>query len=366
MKSFQSYIFDLDDTLLNTLQGVTSIHYPLLAQRLGLRYRGEEAVRRTWGANLTECLPEIFEGSCTPERLMAELARIHEKHPLAPVEGAVQILRMLRKHGKFLSIVTAGSPSIVDTSIRRSLALEPEFFDVLYSTVLRKTAKPSPTILDEIVAEYGRARDATLAPEEILYVGDSLPDYLTARSYGVSFAAVTTGVHTREDFLAAGLTGDWIFPSVKEAMVPPESHGVVALIQNAAGEYLLVQEARQDNPYVGSWSGPHGRCIPEDILEEETVVRETLEECGIAVKPLHKVYERAADTRVDTVAFWETCAVSDLSRAYIAHAKEVAAIRWASLDEIREGRFELYPGTQDFFFNCADHAGWASTIGISS
>jgi phosphoglycolate phosphatase-like HAD superfamily hydrolase/ADP-ribose pyrophosphatase YjhB (NUDIX family) len=356
MKSFRSYIFDLDDTLLNTFQGVTRLHYPLLAQRLGLRYRGEEAVRKMWGASLADCLPQIFQGSFTPERALAELASIHEEHPLAPVEGAQEILRVLRRHDKLLSIVSAGSPPIVNTSIRCGLALDPQSLDCVYSTVLQRTAKPSPKILKAIIAKHRRVRGDPPAREEILYLGDALSDYLTAKNSGIAFAAVTTGVHTREDFLAAGLAKDWIFPSLKEAIVPPESHGVVSLIQNDAGEYLLVKEARQDNPYCGSWSGPHGRCVPEDILEEETVTRETLEECGIEVRPLRKVYERAADTRVDTVAFWETCAISDPSRAYIAHAKEVAAIRWASLREIRAGGLPLYPGTRDYFFNHADCA----------
>ena len=251
MKSYQVYVFDLDDTLLATYRSVTSLHYPLVAERLGLRYRGEEAARRTWGQSFEEGLPAIFEGDATPDQVVSELARVHAEHPLAPAEGALHILRTLRKHGKFLAIVTSGAPGIVEQGIRRGLELTPETFDCVYSTVQHGTAKPSPVILDAIFTELERTRGARTDPREVVYIGDSLSDYRTAKSHGVDFVAVTTGVHTREDFLAEGLAAEWIFASLKEAIVPPASHGIVALIQNEAGEYLLVQEARPHNPFSG-------------------------------------------------------------------------------------------------------------------
>jgi phosphoglycolate phosphatase-like HAD superfamily hydrolase/8-oxo-dGTP pyrophosphatase MutT (NUDIX family) len=353
VRSYGLYVFDLDDTLLATFRSVTRLHYPLVAERLGLRYRGEESARRSWGRSLEECLPEIFEGNAPAERIVAELARVHAEHPVAPAHGALDILGILRKHERFLAVVTASAPCIMETEIRWGLGLPLDAFDCTYSTVQNGTVKPSPAILEAIFAEYERKRGVAPDPGEVIYVGDSLSDYETAKAHGVDFVAVTMGIHRSEDFLAAGLAGESIFPSLEEAVVPPASHGIVALIQNEAGEYLLIKEARADSPYYGAWSGPHGRCLPRDVIEEETVVRETLEECGLEVRPVRKVFERTADTRIETVAFWESRSLTDLKLAHAAEAREVAAIRWASLEEIRGGALELYTGTYDYFFNHA-------------
>ncbi len=40
--------------------------------------------------------------------------------------------------------------------------------------------------------------------KSILYVGDSLDDLKAAYGAGIDFIAVTTGLYSREDFLAAG------------------------------------------------------------------------------------------------------------------------------------------------------------------
>ncbi len=190
MKSYKTYVFDLDDTLLATFSGVTRLHYPLLAERLGLRYGGEEAARRTWGRGLAEGFSEVFAGDAEPDRILTELARLHQEHPLTPAEGAVEILRVLRKHGKFIAVVTAGDPRIAESSLRRGLGLPPEFFDCVYFTAKKGTPKPSPAILNAIFAEHERVRGERPDPSEVIYIGDSLADYRTAQTHGVDFAAV--------------------------------------------------------------------------------------------------------------------------------------------------------------------------------
>ncbi len=46
--------------------------------------------------------------------------------------------------------------------------------------------------------------------EDILYVGDSLIDYFAERDRGIDFIAITTGIHTKDDFLREGLEEDSI------------------------------------------------------------------------------------------------------------------------------------------------------------
>ena len=351
MKSYKLYIFDFDDTLLLTHQDILRFHYPQLADRLKVRYLGEDIAKKNWGGKLSDSLGATFQGNATTEQMLSALHEIYKERPITPADGALRILSILKKHRKFICIATSGNRSLVEMGIRNSLKMKPKDFDYIYSTTEHQIEKPSPIIISSIKSEYERMNKEAIRDEDIVYIGDSLHDYLTAKYYGVDFVAVTTGVHSKEDFLEANLSKNFIFENIKKAIVPKESHGVVALIQNANGEYLLLQEARINNPYFGAWSGPHGTCVPDDILEEETVARETYEECGLRVVPIHAVYERAADTKVRTVTFWEATPMDDSNNAFLADRKEISGIQWASLELIRSGSLELYSGTRDYFFH---------------
>jgi 8-oxo-dGTP pyrophosphatase MutT (NUDIX family) len=179
-------------------------------------------------------------------------------------------------------------------------------------------------------------------------VGDSIADLSTARNANVDFAAVLTGTTHRADFLLAELDPKWIFSSVETALTAPSDHGVVAVIGNRRNEFLLIREARPGHQYLGRWSGPHGTCKAEDILEEETVVRETREECGIEVEPVRKLCVRSADTKVSTVSFWEARLLAPEDISFDITSYEVSAIAWVALNDVISGKFPLYPGTKVF------------------
>ena len=49
MKSYEMYIFDLDDTLIHTFREVTKKYYPKFAEILDITYPGDEVVRQHWG-----------------------------------------------------------------------------------------------------------------------------------------------------------------------------------------------------------------------------------------------------------------------------------------------------------------------------
>ena len=122
----------------------------------------------------------------------------------------------------------------------------------------------------------------------------------------------------------------------------PSSHGIVALIRNERGEYLLLKDSRE--PMLGHWAPPHGRCKASDTSEEQAVMREVLEETGLTVKPLKKIATQAADTKVKTVSFW---LVQAESTDNIRLNEESSAYGWYDTASLL--RLELYPGTRSFF-----------------
>jgi phosphoglycolate phosphatase-like HAD superfamily hydrolase len=62
------------------------------------------------------------------------------------------------------------------------------------------SAKPSPMAMRHLAEEMG------VEPEEILYLGDNLGDWHTARDSGASFIGVLSGGCTLKDWEDAGVT----------------------------------------------------------------------------------------------------------------------------------------------------------------
>ncbi|MCP4137398.1 MAG: HAD hydrolase-like protein [bacterium] len=352
MKSYQMYIFDFDDTLANTFQVVSTNHYPELARELNLKVPPIETIKKNWKGNLRNSLRAIFGETISSDLLIDHLNILLTLKPVPAVPDALKILNILKEHKKYIAIVSSRSKEFLIQGIKDSLGLEPGFFDILYSTIDNNMDKPCPGIIPLLRKEYERKTGSPIENSDMVYIGDSLGDYLTVKNIPLDFAAVTNGVCSKDDFISAGLSEDWIFSNLKQVFVPLESHGVVALIRNHEGEYLMIQEGRENNKFYGAWSGPHGRCKDDDILEEESVVRETLEECGISVFPVKKVYTRSADTKIKTVAFWETQAIDrNLLEKSKLDSREVSDAGWFSLEEIKSGKIPLYDGTKDFFDN---------------
>lgn len=119
------------------------------------------------------------------------------------------------------------------------------------------------------------------------------------------------------------------------------AHGIVALVRNQAGEFLLLRDARDQ--MKGYWAPPHGRCEPTDASEEDGLIREVKEETSLLVQPIRKVFTQPADTKVKTVSFW-TVSNDDCEPSL---NEESSAFGWYGIDAALGLR--LYPGTRVFF-----------------
>jgi 8-oxo-dGTP diphosphatase len=151
---------------------------------------------------------------------------------------------------------------------------------------------------------------------------------------------------------------EWVDPAdlIKYKLTPPSitlferlglitpdlsSHGVIALIRNKAGKFLLLEDARE--PMKGHWAPPHGRCETSDPSEKDGVIREVKEETGLDVSPVQVILTQPADTKVKTVSFW----LVDSTNETVQLDEESSDFGWFSPAEALE--LQLYPGTKLFF-----------------
>lgn len=190
-------IFDLDGTLLNTIADLAqSTNYAL--QALGFPVHEEDAYRFMVGNGINKLFERALpEGEKTEEnvlRMRKEFIAYYDCHNAdksLPYAGIPELLMDLQEKGVMLAVASNKYQSAT-----RKL-VEHYFPEIHFTAVFGQregiNTKPDPTVVEDIlsIAQVGK--------EEVLYVGDSGVDMLTAIHAGVTACGVTWGFRPRTE-----------------------------------------------------------------------------------------------------------------------------------------------------------------------
>ena len=199
MMKYTTILFDLDGTLLDTLDDLTDAVNRSLV-RYGLPQRSRAEVRAFLG-NGARYLMEHAAPGLEAERFDALLRDYKADYDAnccvrtAPYPGIDALLQTLRAAGCRTGIISNKPDSAVQPLYERFFA------DTMDTAVGEREGirrKPAP---DAVLAAMERLG---ASPEQTLYVGDTEVDLETARNAGVDCAAVTWGFREVEQLEAAG------------------------------------------------------------------------------------------------------------------------------------------------------------------
>ena len=200
MRRFDAVLFDLDGTLLDTLEDILAaanytlreMGYPertLAEMRRFVGNGAEMQVRRAFGAGADEALIQ---------RALVQYKAYYAAHcqeKTRPYDGVLELLAELKRRGYRLAVVS-NKP---DEAVR---PLAAQYFGGLMDAAMGETAarrrKPAPDMVNDALAALGADRTRAV------YVGDSEVDVETARNAGLPCISVCWGFRDREQLAEAG------------------------------------------------------------------------------------------------------------------------------------------------------------------
>ena len=192
MRRFDTVLFDLDGTLLDTLEDICGAANHTLRE-LGYPERtlAEMQMRRALGADADE--ETVAKALALYKPYYAAHCQIKTK----PYAGVLELMAALKAEGFRLAVVS-NKP---DEAVR---PLVEEHFGALADIAMGETAqrrrKPAPDMVNDALAALGADKSRAV------YVGDSEVDIETARNAGIPCISVTWGFRDREQLVEAKAT----------------------------------------------------------------------------------------------------------------------------------------------------------------
>ena len=197
---YQLAIFDLDGTLLNTLEDLAdSTNY--IMRQFGYPERTLAEIRSFVGNGIRKLLERSAPNSTSPEEIdrMFEQFKEHYGSHCAdktkPYDGIMELLDALKKQGVKLAVVS----NKADYAVK---ALCEQYFPGIFDETVGERAgiarKPAPDTVNEVLKNL--QMDKSLA----VYIGDSEVDVQTARNTELDCIAVDWGFRDKEVLKKAG------------------------------------------------------------------------------------------------------------------------------------------------------------------
>ena len=186
---YQAVIFDLDGTILDTLEDLCdSLNVALKGN--GYKERTLEETRRFVGNGLLmlvkRALPE-GESEEQASKVLSDLKAYYKLHcadKTKPYNGILELLEELKAMGYKLAVVSNKADYAVQILCEQYFK---GLFDLAVGEKENVRRKPAPDAVNAVLAEFGLKKEAAV------YIGDSEVDIQTAENAGIDSVLVAWG-----------------------------------------------------------------------------------------------------------------------------------------------------------------------------
>ena len=197
---YDTYIFDLDGTLLDSLNDLyISTNYALRVH--GMPERTLDEVRQFVGNGVKKLMERAIPAGLENPKFEETFATfrehylVHNLDTTMPYPGVLQMLKKLKSQDKNLAIVSNKFYAATQSLCRHFFG---DYVSVAIGERENIRKKPAPDTVREALRQLGTSTD------HAVYIGDSEVDIMTAKNSGMPCISVLWGFRTREFLLAQG------------------------------------------------------------------------------------------------------------------------------------------------------------------
>lgn len=197
---YKHVIFDLDGTLLNTIDDLADTGNHVCALH-GWPTHTVAEFKLMVGNGIPK-LVERFAPQGTSQEVLDQAFQefmdwygIHKEDKTAPYAGMPEVTKALREAGVSIAVLSNKADVMAGPVVEHYY---PGIFPVVQGALPGLPTKPDPTLLHKLMDRLGATR------EDTLFVGDSNVDIRTAKNGGLTGCGVLWGFRSREELEAAG------------------------------------------------------------------------------------------------------------------------------------------------------------------
>ena len=216
---YKGIIFDLDGTLVNSLEDIADSMNSVL-QENNLPTHPLECYKLFVGKGIRNLVRQAIPEENREEELvnncyrsMVDLYRRNSTKKTRLYDGIAEMLDELSARGLKLAILSNKADELTQQIV--SDLLSAWHFEVVTGLHTEAHKKPNPIIALQISEKFG------VLPEEIIYVGDTSTDMLTATNAGMYAVGVLWGFRTKEELIRSGAKYLLSYPSEIVSILVP-------------------------------------------------------------------------------------------------------------------------------------------------
>lgn len=208
---YQNVIFDLDGTLLNTIDDLADAGN-WVCQNHGWPTHSVEEYKQFVGNGMAKLATRFApEGWRTAEGIAQILEEFmpyydaHKQDKTAPYAGILELLQQLKDSGITIAVLSNKAHTLVPAVIEGYF---PQCFTYVQGAVDGIPTKPDPTLLNQLMNKMGAS------VQDTLFVGDSNVDIQTAKNGHLTSCGVLWGFRSRQELEQEG--ADFLVENAEE------------------------------------------------------------------------------------------------------------------------------------------------------